>query len=62
MTPIKIVACYQGSQKEFFSQKSYSSLLQIRLFFRKLKDIFLLKAFLQYTKQECDENILNSQM
>jgi hypothetical protein len=63
MSHIKKVACYRDNQKEFSSQKTYSSLLQRYLLFRKLKRQFLVQSFfLQHIDLELDENILNSQL
>jgi hypothetical protein len=43
--------------RKCFLTKTYILLLQKR-FFKKLKDNFLLKLFLQHRKQEYNENIL----
>jgi hypothetical protein len=61
---IKNVTCYQDNQEEFSSQKASFSLLQKHLFFIKLKDNFLLNAFLQHKEQEPDKiySILNYNM
>jgi hypothetical protein len=60
MTYIKNVACYRNTQKEFFSQKAFSSLLRRRFLFRIPEDNFS-QFILQRREQKFDENILNSQ-
>ena len=52
--------CHTKKKKKI--QKAYSALLYKRFFFKKSKDSFWFKTFLQHKEQEPDENILNFQL